>query len=42
MPSKDEETLASTEHSVADTDSWEASGFREEDAQESKDRQAKR
>jgi len=29
---REEETLASTEHSVAEIDAWEAAGFREEDA----------
>jgi len=29
---REEESLASTEHSVAELDSWEAAGFREDDA----------
>ena len=31
---REEEALASADHSEADIDSWEAAGFREEDARE--------
>jgi len=38
---RDEEALASGDHSEAEVDAWEAAGFREEDARE-KAKQAKK
>ena len=38
---REEEALASTDHSVAEIDAWEGAGFREEQARE-KARQAKK